>query len=73
MSQAFSNEQAEICIIAYKPAWARGTGKITIQEIAREARAFVRERLAKIVGEKLANSLQILHGGSMKAANAEID
>jgi triosephosphate isomerase len=68
-----SNEQAGICMISSEPAWAKGTGKITTQEIAEEARSFGKERLVKIVGEQLANSPQILDGGSMKAANAEID
>ncbi|MDR3274252.1 MAG: triose-phosphate isomerase [Puniceicoccales bacterium] len=66
-----SNEQAENLVIAYEPVWAIGTGKTATPEIAQEAHSFVREQLAKIFNEKLANSVRILYGGSMKAANAE--
>ncbi|MDR0680057.1 MAG: triose-phosphate isomerase [Puniceicoccales bacterium] len=66
-----SNEQAENLIIAYEPVWAIGTGKTATPEIAQEVHSFVREKLVEIFDKKLADSVRILYGGSMKVANAK--
>jgi len=58
------------CVIAYEPVWAIGTGKVATSEQAQEVHAHIRSWLAeqnKVVAEKV----QILYGGSVKAASAK--
>lgn len=57
------------CVIAYEPVWAIGTGLTATPEQAQEVHANVRSELAKI-DAKIASSLPILYGGSVKPANA---
>ena len=56
--------------IAYEPVWAIGTGKTATPDMAQAAHAFIRGLLAKLAGEKTAQSIRILYGGSMKPENA---
>ncbi len=56
-------------IIAYEPIWAIGTGKTASPEQAQEVHAFIRSEVAAI-DAKMAGSLSILYGGSVKASNA---
>jgi len=57
-------------IIAYEPVWAIGTGRAATGEQANETIAFIRQKLAKRYGEKQAQQVRILYGGSVTAANA---
>jgi triosephosphate isomerase len=61
--------QAEQLVIAYEPVWAIGTGRTATPEIAQEAHAFVRERLAKQFGA-VSERMRIQYGGSVKPENA---
>ncbi|HET7921774.1 MAG TPA: triose-phosphate isomerase, partial [Gammaproteobacteria bacterium] len=56
-------------VVAYEPVWAIGTGRTASPEQAQDVHAFVR---ARVRGEdaKIADSLQLLYGGSVKASNA---
>jgi triosephosphate isomerase len=56
-------------VIAYEPVWAIGTGRTASPEQAQEVHAFIRERLAQR-DAKIAGSLPILYGGSVKTGNA---
>jgi len=56
-------------VIAYEPVWAIGTGKTASPEQAQEVHAFIRGRIAGRSAET-AERIQILYGGSVKAANA---
>ena len=56
-------------VIAYEPVWAIGTGKTATPELAQEAHAFVRARLAERFG-RAAESIRIQYGGSVKPENA---
>lgn len=63
-------EQLSKVVIAYEPIWAIGTGKTASSAQAQEMHAFIRQVIAKQYG-KVAESVSILYGGSVKAANAD--
>ena len=56
-------------IIAYEPVWAIGTGRTATPEMAQQAHAFIRTRLAGMVSPAAAERCQILYGGSVKPDN----
>jgi triosephosphate isomerase len=63
--------QASMIVVAYEPVWAIGTGKAATGEGANAVlRDHIRPALAKVFGSALAQSLRILYGGSVTAANA---
>lgn len=65
-----SAEQLTGFIIAYEPIWAIGTGKTASSEQAQEMHAHIRNVFEKQYGKAVADSISILYGGSVKAANA---
>jgi triosephosphate isomerase len=56
-------------VLAYEPVWAIGTGRTATPQQAQAVHAFIRGRLAGSE-RALAEKLQILYGGSVKASNA---
>lgn len=56
-------------VVAYEPVWAIGTGATASPEQAQAVHAFVRGEVARR-DDKIANSLTILYGGSVKSDNA---
>jgi triosephosphate isomerase (TIM) len=56
-------------VVAYEPVWAIGTGRTASPEQAAAVHAFIRQRVADRDAE-VAEGLQILYGGSVKADNA---
>jgi triosephosphate isomerase len=65
-----SGDQMQNFIIAYEPIWAIGTGKTASSDQAQEMHAHIRKVLAGQFGQDVADSVSILYGGSVKAANA---
>lgn len=65
----FSSNDLKTLVIAYEPVWAIGTGKTATRIQAQEAHAFLRSTLVKCFGNKLAKSIRILYGGSVKPNN----
>ncbi len=65
-----SAEDAKKVVIAYEPIWAIGTGKTATDEQANEVCAFIRETIKALYGTDVADTMRILYGGSMNAANA---
>lgn len=60
----------ENCVIAYEPVWAIGTGKVATSEQAQEVHAHIRSWL-KVQSKVVAEKVQILYGGSVKANSAK--
>ncbi len=57
-------------VIAYEPIWAIGTGKTATSEQAQDMQQHIRSVIAAQYGQAVAQSVSILYGGSVKAANA---
>lgn len=70
ITDALSVEELALCVIAYEPIWAIGTGKTASPEQAQEVHAFIRHYIGEI-SEAVAEGMTILYGGSVKADNAK--
>ena len=66
-----SNEQVKKCIIAYEPIWAIGTGKTATSEDANNSIKDIRNKIAQIYGEEVAQEVITQYGGSVKSTNAK--
>jgi triosephosphate isomerase len=64
-----AGEQVGALVVAYEPVWAIGTGEVATPEDAQEVCAAIRAKVAETWGEAAGESLRILYGGSVKAAN----
>ena len=60
----------ENSVIAYEPVWAIGTGKVATSAQAQDVHAHIRSWL-KVQSEVVAEKVQILYGGSVKANSAK--
>ena len=65
-----SAEDMKKIVIAYEPIWAIGTGKTATSEQAQEVCHAIREVLAELYGEAVAEEVRIQYGGSVNAKNA---
>ena len=63
-------EALDGAIVAYEPVWAIGTGRTASPEQAQAVHAFIRGEVASR-NAKIAGSLPILYGGSVKPDNAK--
>lgn len=63
-------EVSSKAVIAYEPVWAIGTGLTASPEMAQEVHGKIRRQLAE-KDAAIADSIRLLYGGSIKAANAE--
>lgn len=64
-------EQAEKIVVAYEPVWAIGTGLAATGPDANKVIAdTIRAPYAKMYGEKAAQAIRVLYGGSVKGSNA---
>src|SRR5512138_684953 len=69
--KALTADEAAKIVIAYEPVWAIGTGKVATPEQAQEVHAFIRKRIAAVHGQKVADVLRVLYGGSVKPDNVK--
>lgn len=58
-------------VIAYEPVWAIGTGKTASSQQAQDMHAVIRKHIAGKYGQAVADTISILYGGSVNAANAK--
>ena len=66
----FSAEEVVRSVIAYEPIWAIGTGKTATSEDANTTIKVIRDAIAGVYGQKVADGVRIQYGGSMNAKNA---
>ena len=64
-----SADEVGALVIAYEPVWAIGTGEVATPDDAQEVCAAIRGRVREVHGDGAADSVRILYGGSVKAAN----
>jgi triosephosphate isomerase len=57
-------------VIAYEPVWAIGTGRVATPDQAEQVHIEVRRLLGSRYNERLADSVRIQYGGSVKPDNA---
>ena len=67
----FSVDELGKMVIAYEPVWAIGTGKTATPQQAQEVHKFIRELIAKIANDEVAEALRIQYGGSVKPDNVK--
>ena len=65
-----SADQVRRCVIAYEPIWAIGTGKTATGAQAAEVCTFIRATIRSVYGARIARSVTVQYGGSMKGENA---
>src|SRR5690606_35080372 len=63
-------ESMKDIIIAYEPVWAIGTGLTATPDQAQEMHKYIRGLVKEKYGNKIAEDLTILYGGSCKPSNA---
>ena len=69
--EGLNENQLQNVMIAYEPIWAIGTGKTATKEDANDACRKIREKIAQIYGQNVAERVIIQYGGSMKPENAK--
>ena len=57
-------------IMAYEPVWAIGTGMTATPDQAQDVHKFIRSLLQEMAGERVAQTVRIQYGGSVKPENA---
>jgi len=66
-----TSDEVAKTIIAYEPIWAIGTGKTATKEDANETIIWIREEVATLFGQEIADQVIIQYGGSVKSGNAK--
>ena len=66
-----SSEDVAKSVIAYEPIWAIGTGKTCDAVEANRVIAMIRSVVKEVAGEKAADEIRILYGGSVKPSTIE--
>ena len=63
-------EDAKKVVIAYEPIWAIGTGMTATSAQAEEVCKAIREVVAEVYGNEVAEEVRVQYGGSVNGANA---
>lgn len=68
--EGVSADQIPTVVFAYEPIWAIGTGKSATKEDAQNScKTCVRDMLAELYGDNVAQQVRIQYGGSVKTHN----
>src|SRR5699024_11189775 len=67
--EGLTEEQIAQTVIAYEPIWAIGTGKSSSAELANETCGVVRQAVAEVTSDEVAQKVRIQYGGSVKPDN----
>ncbi|TAL14555.1 triose-phosphate isomerase [Patescibacteria group bacterium] len=65
-----TSEELEQVAIAYEPVWAIGSGQNAVPADVTAAARAIRSQIKHLYGEKAANNIAILYGGSVKEDSA---
>ena len=63
-----SSDAAKV-VIAYEPVWAIGTGRNAEPSDAGQVVSLIRQTVAELAGDEVAQGLRVQYGGSVKAGN----
>lgn len=63
-------EDVKNVVIAYEPIWAIGTGKTATSAQAEEVCQAIREVIAEVYGQEVADAVRVQYGGSVNGGNA---
>jgi triosephosphate isomerase len=66
-----TDDQVKASVIAYEPIWAIGTGKTATAQDANDTISVVRQTVAELYSQDVADAVRIQYGGSVKPANIE--
>ncbi len=64
-------QQAKNIILAYEPSWAIGSGKTASTDEAEEGCYLIRQTIADLYSDDIANQVRVLYGGSVNDDNAD--
>ena len=65
-----TSEELEQIVIAYEPVWAIGTGQNAMPADVTHAARAIRNQIKHLYGEKAADAIQVLYGGSVRTDSA---
>jgi triosephosphate isomerase len=65
-----TSTEAGAIVIAYEPVWAIGTGEFAKPDQAEEVILYIRKQVAELLGDRAAQHVRILYGGSVDDQNA---
>ncbi|PRY82625.1 triose-phosphate isomerase [Alkalibacterium olivapovliticus] len=67
--EGLTADQVKDVVIAYEPIWAIGTGKTATAQDANDTISVVRQTVAKLYSQDVADAVRMQYGGSVKPAN----
>ena len=67
--EGLTADQVKEAVIAYEPIWAIGTGKTATAEDANDTISVVRQTVADLYSQEVADAVRIQYGGSVKPGN----
>ncbi len=70
LKEISENDVSNNIVIAYEPIWAIGTGVSATASQAEEMCKFIRDEVAKLYSQEIAQNIRIQYGGSVKPSTA---
>ncbi|WP_034529178.1 triose-phosphate isomerase [Secundilactobacillus oryzae] len=69
--KGISDDEAKKLVIAYEPSWAIGSGKSASFDQAEEGCYLIRQTVADLYSDEIANQVRVLYGGSVNPDNVK--